>query len=168
MIVTNAPRRPRAAMVAVLLGLVLLAAGPLADPQPAAAATIASRIEARVLALVNEARANRGLDPLRTTRKLVDFAGDRAHHMASTGILKHPKCLPCKLDAREIPYEAWGETIAWTYGPWAAKSGRLLFRIWKNSPPHWSILMSPNLERIGVGVARASNGAIYGACVLTS
>jgi uncharacterized protein YkwD len=155
-------------MVAAVLGFVLLGAGVLADPQPAAAATIASRIEAKVLALVNEARANRGLDPLRTTAKLVDLAGDRARHMASTLVLKHPACLPCKFRARDIPYSAWGETIAWTYGPWAARSGRLLFRIWKNSPPHWSILMSPDLERIGVGVARASNGAIYGACVLTS
>ena len=120
-----------------------------------------------MLELVNAARADLGLDPLHTTRKLVDFAGDRAHHMVATGKLKHPKCLPCKLDDRDIPYSAWGETIAWTYGPWAARSGKALFEIWKNSPPHWAILTSPSLDRIGIGVARKANGSIWAACVLT-
>ena len=152
-----------AAITAVLL---LLSAGSLAYPERALAATDET-IEAKILSLVNAARERRGIDPLRVRASLVDFAGDRAGHMASTGVLKHPRCLPCMLDRRGISYEAYGETIAWTFAPWGKEAARSLFRIWKNSPPHWSILMSPRLDRIGIGVARRANASTWAAAVLT-
>ena len=123
-----------------------------------------------MLALVNAARAERGIAPLRLRASLVDLAGDRAAKMARTGVLKHPDCLPCIFDNRGITYSNYGETIAWTY-PWGPEAARKLFRIWKNSPPHWSILMSKSLDRIGIGVAKrgsGSNAATWAAAVLTS
>jgi uncharacterized protein YkwD len=164
MAITTALRR-RSTFLATITALVILAGGPLANPQPTYAGT-AANVEAEILRLVNNARANRGVPPLRTTASLMDFAGDRAAKMASTGILKHPACLPCKLDRRDIPYSTYGETIAWTY-PWGFEAARKLFRIWKNSPPHWGILMSPRYDRIGIGVARRSNGSTWAAAVLT-
>ena len=80
-------------------------------PEPAYAGT-ATTIEARILSLVNAARENCGRAPLRLRASLVDFAGDRAAKMASSGVLKHPRCLPCLLDQRDIPYSTYGETIA--------------------------------------------------------
>ena len=106
-------RRASPTLLAGVIALLLLAAGPLADPTPAYAGT-GARIEAKVLSLINAARERRGADPLRLRASLVDFAGDRAAKMASTGVLKHPKCLPCMLERRDIPYSTWGETIAWT------------------------------------------------------
>ena len=165
---TRPPQRRSATPFWAVALLLLLTAGVLADPAPAHAGT-ADTIEAKVLALVNAAREERGKPPLRLRASLVDLAGDRAAKMASTGVLKHPKCLSCVLDRRGISYSGYGETIAWTY-PWGPEAARKLFRIWRNSPPHWAILMSANLDRIGIGVARrgsGSNAATYAAAVLT-
>ena len=156
----------RLTIVAATTALLLLAVGALANPDRALAATDET-IEAKILTLVNTARQARGLEPLRIRASLVDFAGDRAAHMASTGVLKHPRCLPCKLDRRGISYETYGETIAWTFEPWGDAAARGLFRIWKNSPPHWSILMSKRLDSIGIGVALRANGSTWAAAVLT-
>jgi uncharacterized protein YkwD len=156
--------RTRAVILAAIGALVLVAGGQLANPAPAYAGTAAA-IEAEIFALVNAARANRDIAPLRLRASLVDFAGDRAARMARTGVLKHPACLPCKLDRRGISYTTYGETIAWSY-PWGIEAARKLFRIWKNSPPHWGILMNPKYDRIGIGVAER-NEATWAAAVLT-
>jgi uncharacterized protein YkwD len=166
--VPSTNRRLRASLLAAVAALMLTAAGSLAGPQPVHAGT-ADTIEARLLTLINAARERRGIEPLRLRGSLVDLAGDRAAKMASTGVLKHPKCLSCVLDSRDISYSGYGETIAWSY-PWGSEAARNLFRIWKNSPPHWAILMSPTLDRIGIGAAKrgsGSNASTWAAAVLT-
>jgi uncharacterized protein YkwD len=163
---TTAPERARLTIVATITALLLLSAGSMANPDRASAASDET-IEAKLLSLINAARERRGKEPLRVRASLVDFAGDRAEHMASTGVLKHPKCLPCRLENRDISYENYGETIAWTFGPWSNEDARRIFRIWKNSAPHWSILMSRRLDRIGIGVARRANDSTWAAAVLT-
>lgn len=165
MFMTTVLERARLPIVAVIAALLLLGAGPLANPAPAYAGT-AESIEAEVLSLVNAARAARGIPALQLRASLVDLAGDRAARMARTGVLKHPKCLPCKLDRRGISYTTYGETIAWSY-PWGIEAARKLFRIWKNSPPHWTLLMSPKYDRVGVGAARRSDASTWSAVVLT-
>jgi uncharacterized protein YkwD len=167
MTMSIAPRPRTLPILAALIALLLLAAGPMANPRPAYAAATDESIEAQILALVNNARANRGIAALQTGAKLVDFAGDRAARMASTGVLKHPRCLPCKLDRRGITYSTYGETIAWTFAPWGSEAAKSLFRTWKNSPPHWSLLMSPKYHRIGIGVALRSNNSTWAAAVMT-
>ena len=163
---TMPPRkRQPTTLLAAVAALLLLATSSLADPGPAHAGT-AQTIESRVLTLINAARAERGIGPLRLRASLVDLAGDRAAKMAKTGVLKHPKCLACVLDRRGISYSGYGETIAWTF-PWGPEAAGKLFRIWKHSPPHWAILMSPNLDRIGIGVAKRNNGSTWAAAVLT-
>ena len=163
---TSALERTRLTIVAAITAVLLLTAGAMANPDRASAASDET-IEAKILSLINAARERRGKEPLRVRASLVDFAGDRAEHMASTGVLKHPKCLPCKLEKRGISYETYGETIAWTFGPWSNEDARRIFRIWKNSAPHWSILMSRRLDRIGIGVARRANDSTWAAAVLT-
>ena len=158
--------RTRLTISAAVAALLLLAAGPMANPTPTYAGT-ASSTESHILSLVNRARANRGLEPLRLRASLVDFAGDRAAKMARTGVLKHPDCLPCLLDKRGISYSTYGETIAWTFKSLGERAGTHLFRIWKNSPPHWALLMSSRLDRLGIGVAHRSNGSNWSAIVLT-
>lgn len=161
---TTPKRRSPAVVLAAMAALVLVAGAQLANPTPAFAGT-ADRIEARILELVNAARARRDLPPLRLRASLVDLAGDRAAKMARTGVLKHPKCLPCKLDRRGIEYSTYGETIAWSY-PWGIEAAKKLFRIWKNSPPHWGLLMNGRYDRVGIGVAERK-GATWAAAVLT-
>jgi uncharacterized protein YkwD len=163
---TTALGQTRLPVVAAVTAVLLMATASLANPDRSFAATDET-IEAKILSLVNAARERRGREPLRVRGSLVDFAGDRAAHMARTGVLKHPRCLPCRLEDRGITYENYGETIAWTFGPWTNEDARRIFRIWKNSPPHWSILMSGRLHRIGIGVARRANDSTWAAAVLT-
>jgi len=158
--------RTRLTILAAVAALLLLAAGPMANPTPTYAGT-ASSTEAYLLARINGARANRGLEPYRLRASLVDFAGDRAAKMARTGVLKHPDCLPCLLDRRGISYSTYGEVIAWTFKPLGEEAALHLFRIWKNSPPHWALLMSSRLDRVGIGVAHRSNGSNWSAIVFT-
>jgi len=163
---TTALRGARLTILAAIAGLLLLSAGSLASPHRTLAATDET-VEAKILSLINRAREARGIEPLRLRASLVDFADDRVRHMVSTGVLKHPKCLSCRLDARGISYDAYGETIAISYEPWGNEAAKGIFRIWKHSPPHWSILMSTRLDRIGIGVARGRNGSTWAAAVLT-
>ena len=158
----------RLAILAATTALVLLAAGALADPRPTYAVVTDESIEAQILSLVNTARANRGLAPLRMGPKLQDFAGSRAAYMARTGVLKHPTCLACMMRNWGITFTNYGETIAWTYAPWGSKAAASIVNIWRNSPPHWGLLMSPKYSRVGIGVALRSNGATYAAAVLAN
>lgn len=160
--------RLRLAILAAMTALVILGTGALADPRPTSAAVTDESIEAQILSLVNTARANRGLAPLRMGPKLQQFAGSRAAYMARTGVLKHPTCLPCMMRNWGITFSNYGETIAWTFAPWGSKAAASIFNIWRNSPPHWGLLMSPKYSRVGIGVALRSNGATYAAAVLAN
>lgn len=155
--------------LAVIAGLAALAlgVGPLVQPTPVAAGT-ADNIEASLMAWVNADRQQRGLVPLRKYGKLWTLAGDRAATMASTGVLKHPSCLSCMLDARGIQWYLNGEVIAWTSWPWGSQAAESIYKSWKASPEHWNLLMSDRFNYLGVGVAyRKSNGTTWASIVLT-
>ena len=160
--------RLRLAILAAATALAILATGALADPRPTYALATDESVEAQILTLVNAARANRGLAPLRMGPKLEQFAGSRAAQMARTGVLKHPSCLACMMRSWGITFTNYGETIAWTYAPWGSKAAASIVNIWRNSPPHWGLLMSSKFSRVGIGVALRSNGATYAAAVLAN
>lgn len=164
---TGAPgRRLRLAVIAGLVALAL-GVGPLAQPGPVAAAT-AGGMERSLLALINADRQELGLVPLRNHPGLRQLAGDRAATMASTGVLKHPNCLSCLLNARGIQWYMNGEVIAWTSWPWGSQAVQSLYNAWKGSSDHWSLLMSDRFNYAGVGVAyRRANGTTWASIVLT-
>ena len=142
---------------AVFVAFVALSAGPLADPAPAQAG-VAETMESQLLGWINDARAKKRLPALRTTAKLTDLAGDRARRMAETGEMKHTKCLTCKLNKRGIGWNTCGEVIAYTTWPWGTQAAQTIFNGWKGSTTHWNVLMSPNFDYIGLGVAYRSSG----------
>jgi uncharacterized protein YkwD len=158
---------PRLLLVAIFAALVTLGAGPLANPAPVSAGT-AENMEAKILSWINAERSSRGVPPLRLRASLVDLAGDRAAKMASTGEMKHPACLSCKLRRRNISFNRCGEVIAYTTWPWGIEAAKSIFNGWKGSSSHWGLLMSRDFNRIGIGVAyRRSNHATFAAAVLT-
>jgi uncharacterized protein YkwD len=159
--------RPSLLLAAVLVALAALAAGPAAHPPPVSAGT-AANMESRILGWINDARANRGLQPLRFGDKLRDLAGDRASTLARTGDMEHPDCLACMLRNRDISFDTCAETIAYTTWPWGQEAARSIFNGWKGSSAHWTILMGRDFRRIGIGVAyRNSNNSTWAAAVLT-
>jgi uncharacterized protein YkwD len=166
------PRALASALARLLLtasfaALVATSVGPLAHPATVAAGT-AETMEAKILSLVNAERTKRGLVPLRLHSGLVDLAGDRAAYMVSINQMQHISCLGCTLNSRGIQWWAAAEDIAFTSYPWGDQAAMSIFNGWKSSSGHWAILMSANLNYIGLGVAyRSSNHATYASAVLT-
>lgn len=123
----------------------------------------------QVMSLINQARAERGLVPLRSDSRLWSLAVDRATRLAAGGVLSHEAAgsLPEGLAARGIQWYGYGEDIGYASGtPDVAASS--IFRMWVESPTHWSLLMSPDYNYLGVGlVYRPSSGVTFSSVVLT-
>ena len=160
--------RPRGRALRQLLVVSLLAAtgavgvGPVAHPADVRAGT-ADDMEAQLFSLINTARTQKGLVPLRGWYKLTDIAGDRAASMAKTGSMSHPSCLGCLFTSYGVQWYGVGEVLAWTSYPWGSQAAQSIFNGWKGSSSHWSILMSSKFNYVGLGVALASNGRTYAA-----
>lgn len=163
-----APRSVRTRLALVMaFAFLALSFGPLANPAPVSAGT-AKTMEANLLSWVNAERSKRGVPALRLRSRLVDLAGDRAAKLASTGVLKHPRCLSCKLINRSISYTRCSEVIAYTTYPWGNQAAQSIFNGWKGSSTHWGLLMSRNYDAVGFGVAyRSSSSSTWAAGVLT-
>ena len=147
-------------LVTALAAIVLSGVGPVANPAPAAAATLDS-IETTILGWINAERTKRGLVPLRVHGGLVAIANDRAAYMAQQQQLKHPSCVKCLFDNAGIQYYSGTEVIAWTgYAPSASgdTAAQSLFSAWRNSSLHWGILMSSKYNYIGLGAGWKSSG----------
>jgi uncharacterized protein YkwD len=158
--------RPGLLVTAFLAAFLALAVGPVSHPAPASAST-ATTMEAYLVTMINNARANRGVPALRVGSKLVDLAGDRAATMARSAKLQHPSCLACLLRNRAVSFRTCAETIAYTTYPWGYQAAKSIFLSWRNSSTHWGILMSRSYTRFGVGVAyRSSNHSTWAAAVL--
>jgi uncharacterized protein YkwD len=152
---------PSLLLAAAFMALLALAVGPAAHPAPASAST-ATTMEAQIVSWINSARQNRGVPALRVGSKLTDLAGSRATTLARTTDLVHPSCLGCMYNTWDISWSACGEAIAMTTYPWGYQAARSIFLGWKNSPGHWSLLMSRSYKRIGIGVAyRSSNHSTW-------
>jgi uncharacterized protein YkwD len=165
------PRDLRRPLVAGVLLAAVFASGfvPALQPTPVQADT-ASTMEDHILGWINQDRTKLGLRPIRSQAGDRSLAGYRAGVMASTGILSHTVagCLSCELNARGIQWYSYGEVIAWTGSSWGDSAAWAIFSWWKNSPLHWSILMSAKLNYLGVGVAyRSSNRTTWSSIVLT-
>ena len=153
----------RVAITSLVLAAAMTALGPASDPTPVRAGT-AEYMEGLLVKWINAERTNRGVPAMRVGSKLTAIAGDRAKTMASTNKLSHPSCLSCFLRQKGVSFSSCGEVIASTSYPWGYDAARSLFRAWKGSSGHWSILMSRTYTRLGIGVAyRSSNGATYAA-----
>src|SRR4029079_10057845 len=137
------------------------------SPRAPAAASTATYMESLIVKWVNNARANRGIAPLRVGTKLTDLAGDRSATLARTTNLIHPSCLSCVFRSYSISFSTCGEAIAWSSYPWGYQAARSIFLGWKGSPSHWSMLMGRSFHRLAVGGSyRSSNPTPWAAAEL--
>jgi uncharacterized protein YkwD len=158
------PAIARILVAAIVLTAAITVVGPVSHPKSVAAQTTAEYMEGLLVKWVNDARANRGIPRLRVGSGLTDFAIYRAKKLASTNTLAHPSCLGCMLTSWSIPWTTCGEVIAGTTYPWGYQAALSIYRAWKGSSGHWSILMSRSFTRIGMGVAyRSSNHTTFAA-----
>ena len=147
--------------LAFLVGLVF------GVPASQAASTTTSTVEASIVNLINKDRAARGLSKLGVDSGLMSIAGDRAVTLAAKEVLSHsaPGDLQAQLNGAGVAWKLWGENIASTSFPWGPTVAGSLYSLWKGSPPHLALILSRDFNRVGVGVARAANGATYGVIV---
>lgn len=153
-------------LVALFAAAAAMTAGPMADPQPVSAGT-AETMESMLIGWINNARAARGIPKLSIGPKLMDAAGSRAATMARTGKLKHADCLSCLLRSYSISFSRCGEVISYTTYPWGRDAAWSIYIGWKGSSMHWSMLMSRDYTRFGIGVAyRSSSRSTFAAGIL--
>jgi hypothetical protein len=133
---------------------------------PTATASTATAPERDVMALVNRARVDAGLVPLRSDYRLWVLADERAAAMASSDVLSHAGGLQATLDGRGIQWFGFGEVIAWTSAS-PASAAQSLYGLWASSAPHWQLLMSRSFNYLGIGLSYSASGRTYGSIVLT-
>ena len=165
----TAPRPPLRAFV-VAAGLALAVASglvPFRGAAPVVAAGTAETMESSIAGWINDARAQGGLAALHLDARLVDLSGDRAATLASKDQLSHDAagCLSCQLESRGIAWNLYGEVLASNSWQWGSESARVVFESWRDSASHWDIVMNPQFDSIGVGVAQAATGVTYASAV---
>jgi uncharacterized protein YkwD/uncharacterized membrane protein required for colicin V production len=106
--------------------------------------------EEQMLQLVNDARAENGLAPLKSDPQLKQVAVDHSQEMLELGYFAHTSPLhgspTDRLDAAGVPYSVAGENIA--YAPTVDVAQRGLMR----SPGHRANILSDQFTRVGIGV----------------
>lgn len=104
------------------------------------------------LAKINALRSSLGLQTLQIDPELQALADSWASYMASTQQLVHPADQYAGITT---PAYWLGDNIAF---------GDTIDVVWTdfvNSPVHYHNLTDPRFDRVGIGVATASNGSIY-------
>ncbi|MGH2370266.1 MAG: CAP domain-containing protein, partial [Chloroflexota bacterium] len=117
--------------------------------------------QARVLALVNAARADHGLAPLADNAALTRAAQSYAETMASTDCFSHscgpvPDMVQRAEQAGYSPWTALGENIAAGY-----RTPEEVVAAWLESPGHRANILNDNFRDSGVGVAYGGRYGIY-------
>lgn len=146
---------------AVLLTTALVVVFTLGTAPAARAATSAGAIQSAVLRLVNDARVDLGLRPLRADGRLGSLAVLRARWMAERGVLSHDTyggTIGVAVTGAGVPWISVGENVARSSGPADDAAAGILFQAWRNSAPHWAAITSNSFNYVGVGVAFGAPG----------
>ncbi|MEE6272090.1 FG-GAP-like repeat-containing protein [Georgenia wangjunii] len=131
------------------LGLVatfLVAVPTSAQAAPAQADTIVS--------LVNQARAQHGLRPMRVNGSLTSIAQDWSQRQAAANTMSHR---PNFTSGYPAGWTRGAENVAWH----SQNNPQAVFNGWMNSAGHRANILNPSLTDIGVGWAMASSGRYY-------
>lgn len=116
-----------------------------------------------LLGWINSERKARGLAPYRVSADLTEAAKAHACDMVSRGYFAHKRPggpnLGQRIKATGYPLASGAENIAYTQ----QRAVTSVAPIWRNSPPHWSAIIDPNLRDIGIALAESpdGNGPVY-------
>lgn len=130
------------------------------DKKPATTNTNFSSYQQQVLDLVNKERTSRGLSPLTLDSNLCDVATKKAQDMATKNYFDHTSPTygsPFDMMSRfGVSYRTAGENIAK-----GQKTPEEVMNAWMNSPGHRANILNPDFTKLGLGVAKDSNGTLY-------
>jgi hypothetical protein len=108
-------------------------------------------VESQVVSLTNSARASHGLAPLQTSSTLTSIARSWSAHIAAARSLVHNGSLGSEVHG----WSMIGENLAMAFSAQQAQS------LWMASSGHRANILQPRFNRIGVGVTRSSDGALW-------
>ncbi len=127
---------------------------------PAAACTPPAQeaaLQKRVIAMVNAARADNGLAPLKVSKQLEKAAQGHACDSAARGQMSHISSdgskLPERLQRVGYTFAAASENVAYGYDD----AGGVM-NAWMNSPGHRRNILGAKVREIGVGLAMQGGG----------
>ena len=168
------PRRPRhysrlarGLTAAMLMLAAQLAPARLVYAQPPP--TFTQDVEARVVALVNDFRAEHGLKPLEREPRLDQTAQYFGGYMADRGTLEHTadgNTPAARVKQRGYAYCVIAENIAYEYssrGFTAKELARVFVEGWQDSATHRANMLDAAVTQTGLGVARSGRGEYYAA-----
>ncbi len=149
----------RSRLTAAFLALLLTAAAVLFTVPTVTAALDLTAEEARMVQLVNQARADAGLPPLYAEERLTWMARDYSAEMIEYDFFSHDSPvsggLQQRIEARGITgWRLAGENIC--KSP-TVDSG---FNALMNSPSHRENILRPEFNCIGIGIQRGPNGLV--------
>jgi uncharacterized protein YkwD len=138
----DAPGRHRATFAALLISVFVVApAAPAAPRHP-------TRTERETLRLINQARAEKGLKPVRLDLRLWRAARHHSRDMIRHGYFAHGATTE-RLARYVHGAGVVGETLAWGSGSWASPASTV--DSWLHSPPHRALLLDPDFGYVGIG-----------------
>lgn len=124
--------------------------------------SIASDLERQMLALINQERTSRGLQPLQLEQRLNDLAEDHSEWMLQTDTFSHTgqggsSATQRMRDAGFNFSGSWasGENIAWQSERGASGASDDVVQLHQslmNSPGHRANILNPNFRYIGIGI----------------
>jgi uncharacterized protein YkwD len=109
-------------------------------------------VAAQVLALVNDARAEAGVDPMRLQEQLIAAAAARATTLAAAGVLSHTGWIQA-IQATGYANGTIGENIAYGYG---SASG--VFNAWMASDGHRANILAWYFADMGLACRLDAHG----------
>lgn len=110
-----------------------------------------ARAEQQMARLVNELRAELGLEPVRHHAGLRRVARDWSAQMPEDGPFGHN---PDWIDLYPLGWHLYGENVAREYvAGTVAEAVQAAFEGLRDSPPHYSNMINPSFTDIGVGIA---------------
>jgi uncharacterized protein YkwD len=118
---------------------------------PAGAGAVGHELPQRMVAAVNEVRAQHGLPPLGASASLNRSARRYARWMLRADYFGHLDRI--RASSR---YSMLGENISWHSGL-RPRVGRTVRR-WMSSPPHRALILHPGFRWLGAGPARGKLG----------
>ena len=126
--------------------------------------------EQELLARINDYRAANGLPALHlsadATRAAAWFSREMATlgHMPPDHIDSWGRYIPTRLTQCDVHFTAWAENIAF-----GSASAAAIFELWRNSPPHNTNMLRPEVTLAGVArTYRPANDTWYWALDLTA
>lgn len=143
-------------MALALFALPLPTDSAVGDAQPSVQANSTHfdpQAEAELVALLNRARGEYGLPPLRVDQRLTEAARKHSALMAEHSAIAHrfegEPALPTRISAEGLPFDSVSENVALNNQSAAAAHDGLM-----HSPPHRSAILSAQYNTVGVGVLR--------------